>query len=1514
MERKSKVGMEVPFIGSDSIKWIEASVPDTYASASDSRSVAPPTKDFASCSMIGTPPTYFIWRICERMPHTIEILELNADKDIPRVGLRIFFPEALSPFAYICKNEINSAYGNVYLLYVLSISGIAYLLRLKNISTYTGSFIFSSNEMLHTDTSISPECSHITAVTATPGCIVIGRSDGSVSCFKLGVLDENAPGFTYELRDEAPLSRLWGLMSRSRLSGSVSDLVVSDINGRKVVFVLHSDGTLRVWDVLRHGKLFGQSLSSPGFTFLRMWVGPIDVDGRSIALAILYTQSMEVNAQGIGICNLNFSSGDSYNLSLGSSMQYIPLSQDKLIDVKLSSNKIWVLKEDGLLAHDLISSNFETEKGQFYSLQETFIAEQLFQRSEHSLDDLYQTTCSIFSSKDAVGSFRFLAQIIGFVSSIVLRRLLHPGVYNGSVLRMTLQDYDKRWTDNEFQVLTIDELSKEILLLIEHEVINGSSFSAFKCWKEFCARYFDQWCKSNMPFSLYVDANNGAVGLIRENTVSLFRALEAIELLVYGNFGKLQDFAKFGSDVSGDGLEHEILFEVLRCSRLLSLRLGLAISPIVYESIVGASTVSSEDIVPRLLNTMKCGYKASVTASNVSDLGADFLLKKEIAENKNLRKFTVDTLISIHALCEKASGWGGVLNAIERYLNLLVPRKPTENVDSNMLLDANVSIIVQATSQVAEIMFESALSILLFLNYILDISGQVQMSSDDRSKIQLELIPMIHETVTEWLIIHFLAIMPSESYSAEDFSSQLSSLKIDSDSGKKSWTAKLGSVDFTLAFVLVLDAQGSSQGHAYQSLRCLPNPGSLGKLVQDFSGWLVWGISGEVPAYSFAHSTEIALCLLRHCQYHAVESLLMIVDAHLRNEKLSGSIQNSDGQWCVLHHLRGCSLLAQVQGGLCGPSKEKKVREAMRCFFRASSGEGAVLALQKLPYEAGFSPLGITGNVSAAGWKLHYYQWVMQKFEQYNVSVVACQFALAALEQVDEAVAPDGNASKVFFADESATSIKGRLWANVFKFALDLDEYYDAYCALVSNPDDESRFICLRRFVIVLYECGASKILCDSQLPFIGLIDKAEQELAWKAACSDISARPNPYKLLYAFEMHQQNWRKAATYIYLHSVRLKNEMALRNYQNVALFFQERLNGISAAINCLHLVHPMHAWIDSQMTGNQLQSASHPNKKARVEEEQSGKVNAQAQRPDLYIGIDTLEDEFVLTSAEYLLSLANLRWTRSENRKFPSDLVELLVETNLYDMAFTVVLRFWKDSGLKRELEKVFSAMTLKCCPNKASTPIVGSPGLLLTYSNDEMMTEESFHADSHSKQINSHWEVLEQYLEKYKAFHGRLPAIVAETLLRSDPQIELPLWLINMFKVVQSLKNRTLVLREHNEQCKENRGMTGQELNPATLFGLYVDYGRYPEATELLIEYIEAYASLRPAGVIHRKKPFATWFPYTTIERLWCQLEDSISKGQMTNQCEKLKVLLYGALQSHLTLLKTDSEDATAFA
>lgn len=102
----------------------------------------------------------------------------------------------------------------------------------------------------------------------------------------------------------------------------------------------------------------------------------------------------------------------------------------------------------------------------------------------------------------------------------------------------------------------------------------------------------------------------------------------------------------------------------------------------------------------------------------------------------------------------------------------------------------------------------------------------------------------------------------------------------------------------------------------------------------------------------------------------------------------------------------------------------------------------------------------------------------MQLFEQYNINEGACQFALAALEQVDEALCSKDDKHMRDSIDESANTIKGRLWANIFKFTLDLGLYFDAYCAIISNPDEESKYICLRRFVIVLYEQGAIKVSC----------------------------------------------------------------------------------------------------------------------------------------------------------------------------------------------------------------------------------------------------------------------------------------------------------------------------------------------------------------------------------------------------------------------------------------------------
>lgn len=49
--------------------------------------------------------------------------------------------------------------------------------------------------------------------------------------------------------------------------------------------------------------------------------------------------------------------------------------------------------------------------------------------------------------------------------------------------------------------------------------------------------------------------------------------------------------------------------------------------------------------------------------------------------------------------------------------------------------------------------------------------------------------------------------------------------------------------------------------------------------------------------------------------------------------------------------------------------------------------------------------------------------------------------------------------------------------------------------------------------------------------------------------------------------------------------------------------------------------------------------------------------------------------------------------------------------------------------------------------------------------------------------------------EKYRGFHAQLPVVVAETLLSADSQIELPLWLVQMFKVLFLERNWILWMK-----------------------------------------------------------------------------------------------------------------------
>ncbi|GJX41446.1 RNA-directed DNA polymerase, eukaryota, reverse transcriptase zinc-binding domain protein [Tanacetum coccineum] len=265
-----------------------------------------------------------------------------------------------------------------------------------------------------------------------------------------------------------------------------------------------------------------------------------------------------------------------FDFSTKASELNIKLEEGAVIDVKLSSYKIWILKENGLVLHNLAGT------------QESVIFEELFQSSEHATDDLFllahspypsaerkeygggggsphptwlhhrprhHTTTARHSQKSNSGDLSDVddfddlemimqqvqseqqqeeeaerEQVATHVSSIFLRLLFLPGIFYHSVIRATLQDHNVHLTNSEFHSFTADGMKKEIISVIESEAASRSPLSHLYCWKNFCSHYIDHWCRENAPCGLILDSSTGAVVLIIKSSVSLFRYLEEIEI------------------------------------------------------------------------------------------------------------------------------------------------------------------------------------------------------------------------------------------------------------------------------------------------------------------------------------------------------------------------------------------------------------------------------------------------------------------------------------------------------------------------------------------------------------------------------------------------------------------------------------------------------------------------------------------------------------------------------------------------------------------------------------------------------------------------------------------------------------------------------------------------------------------------------------------------------------------------------------------------------------------------
>jgi len=303
---------------------------------------------------------------------------------------------------------------------------------------------------------------------------------------------------------------------------------------------------------------------------------------------------------------------------------------------------------------------------------------------------------------------------------------------------------------------------------------------------------------------------------------------------------------------------------------------------------------------------------------------------------------------------------------------------------------------------------------------------------------------------------------------------------------------------------------------------------------------------------------------------------------------------------------------------------------------------------------------------------------------------------------------------------------------------------------------------------------------------------------------------------------------------------------------------------------------------------------------------SAPLEKRDQKPHKIVDLEDLEKDFALTKARMQLSLSDVKHSAVGGGATPDEVVWSLVQSGLYETAFSLLFLFWKDSLLKRELEKVMDVMARNCCHLQIQEATSGShltggepvTRLLLTSSmmentqdsNDNDGDDEIGLKLSAAGSARTAWQALQLYLEKYRNLHPRLPVVVAESIFTVDRHMELPLWLVNIFK---------------GGKEASSLGMAGLGADPAALLRIYLDFDRLAEATNLVLEYFRAWTNLRPADVIKRKHMCAVWFPYTLLDRL----QSCLSTSSDLAIREKLQDSLKCALQSHFKQVKVDSDD-----
>ncbi|PVD33582.1 hypothetical protein C0Q70_04839 [Pomacea canaliculata] len=445
------------------------------------------------------------------------------------------------------------------------------------------------------------------------------------------------------------------------------------------------------------------------------------------------------------------------------------------------------------------------------------------------------------------------------------------------------------------------------------------------------------------------------------------------------------------------------------------------------------------------------------------------------------------------------------------------------------------------------------------------------------------------------------------------------------------------------------------------------------------------------------------------------------------------------------------------------------------------------------------------------------------------------------------------------------------LQSKVFKYQLELGHNQEAYTAMMANPDPTRRKDCLRQLVVVLCERGELQTLVE--FPYKDMQEEVEVVLEKRARSVDLATH-NYYDLLYAFHIYRNNFRKAASIMCEHGMRLGQEIpGLKGLQRQAQCYL-------AAMNVLRLVKEDYAWIVKPVLctkDTELPSDADSPYKHSVDGKDKQRSHDK-QKVEL-LELSQLEKEYLLLDARLRLIRKNPDPSlMSGPTPGAHEMVGILVNAGLYDLALTVCHAF------SISLYSVFSSLALRCVNlSRASSHFMVIDNNEATAAW-EWLRENDIRSNTACRDgsASDHaWRLLQCYLERFEESDVRYHRCVAEKLLSEG--FPLPAWLVNSFKV----------------------------LSASQLFRVYLDYDLLQAAAQLCMEYLDALLGVlqgqdSPAfglkGLLQHG-PMSVWVPYTCVDQLLRALkqhQEDDSFRQLYRQLDE-KIAVYQKKISELS-------------